>query len=257
MAAIKILVNGVAGAGKTSSLEGFGNETLVISRDAKLFNLRIPHMIVDKYYDMTTMLYGGKVVENGVEIEVAGVANKVREYTDKMGKVPKNVAIDSVSQIWMDVIDKASLSPNKYGSQGAEVTKEMGIFVKFIHEYLELNGVNIILLNHVIEEKSEGVPTGVLVPFGQGKFKEKGGFFSTVNEAVTIEVSGGHRLVHTNNLNKMARTTLTDVPVKMWMRNTVDDLKSKKLKEGEKYFNLKEYMEMLIENQAAVDEFRL
>jgi hypothetical protein len=257
---IKILVNGIAGSGKTSLIESFGNETFVVSRDAKNFMFPIPHMMVDKWYDMTTFLYGadtGQVDDAGNKIRIEGVADKITLYTQKMGKPPENVVIDSGSQIWMDVIEKASLTPNVYGSQGAEVTKEMGIFTKFIHEYLELNGVNVILLNHVIEEKVEGAFTGTYLPFGTGKFKDKGGFYSTVNESVTVALEGENRFVYTNSVAKMARTTLKDLPTKMYVKNIVNPDKSKKLKEGEKYFSLKDHLEKLKASRVNIAEFQL
>lgn len=256
---IKILVNGVAGAGKTSLVGSFGNETFVVSRDAKNFMFEIPHMMVDKYYDMTTLLYGATIKDpaGGPDIKIDGINCKLAKYIEKMGKPPENVVIDSVSQIWMDVIDKASLTPNVYGSQGAEVTKEIGLFVKFVHEVLELNGVNVILLNHIIEEKVEGAFTGTYLPFGTGKFKDKGGFYSTVNESVTVAVDNGARKVFTNSLPKMARTTLKDLPEIMWVENLMDPSKSKKLKAGEEYFSLKAHLDKLIAARGNVAAFQI
>lgn len=255
---IKLLINGIAGAGKTDLLGTLGKESFVVSRDAKKFMLPIPHMLVDKWYDMSTFLYGGEHKnEDGAKEYVPGVYDKLMVYADKMGQPPENVAIDSVSQIWMDVIDKASLTPNVYGSQGAEVTKEMGLFVKFVHEVLELNGINVILLNHVIEEKVDGKPTGSYVPFGSGKFKEKGAFYATVNEAVTVVPQGTNRYVYTRNDDKQARTTLKDIPDKVWIENNVHPEKSKKLQAGEEYFTLKGHLDKLLSTQVQVDDYRM
>lgn len=257
MSSIKILVNGIAGVGKTSLVESFGNETFVISRDAKNFMFPIPHMLVDKWYDMATFLYGKTIKTPEGDVKIEGVQDKLGKYFQAMGKKPENVVIDSVSQIWMDVIEKASLTPNVYGSQGAEVTKEMGLFVKFVHEFLELNDINVILLNHIIEEKVDGAFTGTYLPFGTGKFKDKGGFYSTVNESVTIALEGDTRFVYTNSVPKMARTTLKDIPQKMYVKNIVDETKSKKLKDGEEFFSLKEHIDKLKAKTGNVAEFRL
>lgn len=254
----KLLINGIAGAGKTDLLRTLGKETFVVSRDAKKFTLPIPHMLVDTYYDMNTLLYGANLKdENGEPFRVDGIYDKIAAYVEKMGEPPKNVVIDSVSQIWMDVIDTASLKPNVYGSQGAEVTKEIGLFVKFVHEVLELNGINVILINHVIEEKEDGKVTGAYVPFGSGKFKDKGAFYSTVNEAITIIPDGANRSVYTRGPSKQARTFLTDIPDKMPVENTVHPEKSKKLKPDESYFSLKAHIDKLLETQEAVEDFRL
>jgi len=135
--AIKLLISGEAGAGKTDLLRTLDKDTFVVSRDAKEFALPLPHMLVDTYYDMTTLIYGATDSEGN---HLDGIVDKMEKYNEKFGHYPKTVAIDSVSQIFMDVIDVASQTPNVYGSQGAEVTKEMAILTKFIHEDRYLDG---------------------------------------------------------------------------------------------------------------------
>jgi len=255
---INIVCNGIAGSGKTSLLQSLGNETLVISRDSKEFPLQIPHMLVDTYYDMTTFLYGADIDDGeGTITHVDGVSDKLQAYESKFGKYPDTVVFDSVSQITMDIIDKASQTPNNYGSQGAEVTKELAMFTKFVHEELELNGFNIVLLNHVIEEKTEGAVTGKLIAFDTGKFAAKGGYYATVNEAVTIIVEGVHRVIYTRDIKKLCRTMVGDTPDKMYVENIIHPDKSKKLKDDEIYFNLKNYMDFLLSKQESIEEFRL
>lgn len=249
--AVKILVNGEAGAGKTELLRSLGDEAFVISRDAKEFALPIPHMLVDTYYDMSTLIHGRHTDSEDID----GIVDKLEKYNEAFGNYPEIVVIDSVSQLFMDVIDKASQTPNVYGSQGAEVTKEMALLTQFIHESLELSGITVVLLNHVIAEVVEGTTTGAYTQFGSGKFLAKGGFYSTTNEAVTIVTDGANRAVHTRGQKKQARTTNTDIPDKMWVANHVQPDKSKKLKEGEVYFNLKEHINMLLETQADVKKW--
>lgn len=256
--AVKLLINAEAGVGKTSLISSFGEETFVVSRDAKDFTLPIPHMMVDKWYGMETFTYGADVKgEDGEMIHIDGISDKITKYHEHFGVTPTNVVIDAASQIWMDVIEKASLTPNNFGSQGMEVTKEIGLFVKFIHEFLELNGVNVILLNHIIPEKIEGALTGVYIPFGSGKFLQKGAFFSTVSESITLIAVGENRQVYTNSLDKMARTTLKDLPARMWVENIVDPSKSKKLGAGEEYFNLKTHLEKLTNAADMSAKFRM
>jgi hypothetical protein len=245
MSGIKLLINGLAGAGKTDLLRTLGKETLVISRDAKSFALPLPHMLVDTYYNMKTLCYGGNINIDGESVYIDGILDKMDKYNEKMEEYPEIVVIDSVSQIFMDVIDKASQTPNVYGSQGAEVTKEMAILTSFIHEQLELNGISVILLNHVIEEKIEGKATGAYESFGSGKFLAKGGFYSTTNEAVTITISGVHRIVYTRGADKQARTSLVGIPDRMYVANTVHPDKSKKLPDGEEFFTLKGHITKL------------
>ena len=248
---IKLLVSGIAGSGKTSLLESLGEDSFVVSRDAKAFGLPIPHMLVDKYVNMNTLIYGNE--KEGIE----GIVQKIENYEKHFGKYPTNVVIDSVSQIFMDVIDVSSQTANVYGSQGAETTKEIGLLVKFLHEDLELNGMNVILLNHVIEEVSDGAKTGILLPFGSGKFLQKGAFFSTTNEAITVNVEGQNRSVTLRGVEKQARTVYPELPDKMWIQNINNPDKSKKLKEGEVYFNLQEHINFLTSKQSDVNKWSL
>lgn len=240
---IKLIINGEAGAGKTDLLRTLGEETFVVSRDSKEFSLPLPHVLVDSYTNMTTL--------------INLITDKVNSYNEKFGKYPEIVAIDSVSQITMDVIDKAAQTPNVYGSQGAEVTKEMSAFTKFIHEDLELSGMTVVLLNHVIPEQDEGKATGSYIQFGQGKFLAKGGFYATTNEAVTVVSEGRYRAIYTRGTDKQARTSIASVSDKMWVANSVHPDKSKKLKEGEKYFSLKEHIQLLIDSQCKNEKWSL
>lgn len=250
MSSIKILVNGIAGAGKTSLLSTLGKETFVISRDGKDFSLPIPHMLVQNYVDMSTLIYGNE------NLEIDGIVQKIGVYEEKFGTLPENVVIDSVSQITMDVIDVALQKPNVYGSQGAEIAKELAILTKFIHEELESSGMTIILMSHVTEEKDEGKPTGAYAQFGQGKFLDKGGFYATCNEAITLVPEGSYRAVYLRGRDKQARTMCKKLPAKMWLKDTVSD-KQKKLKEGEEFFSLKEHIDLLKSEQIQVGEWSI
>ncbi len=254
--AAKILVNSESGVGKTTLLRTLDPEkTLVISRDSKTFSLSMPHMLVEEYYDMNTFLYGADVEEEDGVVHIDGVVNKMETFNDKLGAYPETVVFDTVSQLTMDVINKALKTPNVYGSQGAEINKELGIFVDFLHEYLELNGINIILLNHVIKDKSDEATE--YIAFGQGKFKDKGGFFSTVDESVTLAQEGNYLVVYTKGSLKQARSKL-DIPAKMYIESIGDPIKSKKLKDDEVYYTLNDHLNMVIEaNNKVTKEFRL
>jgi hypothetical protein len=131
----------------------------------------------------------------------------------------------------------------------------MAILTSFIHETLELNGISVILLNHVIEEKADGKTTGNFISFGSGKFLEKGGFYSTVNESVTLATELKHRIVYMREEAKQARTAIIDLPDKMYVANTVDPSKSKSLKEGEGYFSLKAHIDLLLSQQTDLAEW--
>jgi len=254
--AAKILINSESGVGKTSLLATLDpTKTLVISRDSKAFSLSMPHMLVEEFYDMNLLLFGGEITQEGEVITVEGVTDKMEAFEAKMGYYPETIVFDTVSQITMDVINKAMKTPNVYGSQGAEINKELGIFVDFLHEYLELNDINIVMLSHVIKDKSDEATE--YIGFGQGKFAAKGGWFSIVDESVTLAQEGSYLVAYTKGSLKQARSKL-DIPAKMYIESTGDPIKSKKLKEGEVYYTLGDHLNMVIEaNKKVTKEFRL
>ena len=243
----KILVNAEAGVGKTDLLRTLDPKTtLVISRDSKDFTLPIPHMLVREYVDMDTLLDGVDTEMDGEMVHTDGIADKLEIFYQKTGEYPEVVVIDTFSQITQDVIEIALQKSNKYGSQGAEINSELSKFTKFIHEYLEGNDVDIIILTHVMKDKSEDKVE--YTAFGQGKFKDKGGIYSTVDEAVTLVREGKYITAYTADPSKQARTR-TDMPYKMSVESNKLPVKSRILKDGEEYYTLKMHLDKVRELQ--------
>ena len=238
-----LLLSAEAGLGKTSALESLGSEVLVISRDSKAFPLKIPHKVVPSW--------------EGVERFIADIMEVSAVYVDRMGKPPKYLAIDSVSQILLDIIERATYKTDSFGSQGKEVTQQTGAFTNFLHDVVEASGTHTILLAHVVPERSDGAETGGLLPFGQGKFKEKGGFFATVNESVSFQMHEGFIRANLRGSHKQARTYQEELPDTMWVPHPRNPAKSRVLLEGEEFFDLKEHMELIISSQEDVGEWSL
>ena len=89
------------------------------------------------------------------------------------------------------------------------------------------------------------------------KFKEKGGFFSIVDESITIAQEGNYLVAYTKGALKQARSKL-DIPAKMYIESLGDPIKSKKLKEDESYYSLGEHLQMIIDTNSTLSkEFRL
>ena len=83
-------------------------------------------------------------------------------------------------------------------------------------------------------------------------------FYATTNESITVVTeSSNNRSVHLRGTDKQARTTAKDLPDKMWIENINSPEKSKRLKEGEVYFSLKEHLEYLVSKQANVKKWSL
>lgn len=165
----KILINGKSGTGKTNLLRTLKN-AFVISRDGKQFSLPMPHMTIPSYINMDTVINGGTVNNAEGEAEqVEGILDKLEKYHEKFGSYPETIVIDSVSKLMQDAIDTSNLNYTNFDIH-SNIAKEIAILTTFIQEDLVANGVNVVLVNHVMDNEKNG-----LVPVGQGKFRDKGG----------------------------------------------------------------------------------
>lgn len=234
--AAKILINGKAGVGKSTLIKDL-KKVFVISRDGKNFPFELPHMLVPTYYGMSTILHGGSVKNaDGTTLEVEGVFAKLQKYVDRFGELPETVVIDSVSKLMTDAIEYSVLHYENFDVH-TSINKEVAFLTTFIQEELVANGVNVVLINHVMDNDKKG-----LVPIGQGKFKDKGGFYSEVD--YSLLVTDTMQVVH-RGATSQARTLLTELPDKQHIANIQYPEKSKKLKEGEEYFDLQTYIDRI------------
>ena len=232
----KILINGKAGVGKSSLIKSLTN-AFVLSRDGKSFPFKIPHMLVPRYVDMATTIYGGTVKDDeGDELVIEGIFDKLEKYNEKFGKYPETVVIDSVSKLMQDAIDYANLNFTNFDIHST-INREIATLTSFIQEELVANGINVVLVNHVMDNDKKG-----LIPVGQGKFKDKGGFYSEVDNSILVTDS--LKVVHRGTTNQ-ARTLLDELPDFQYLENTLHPEKSKKLKEGESYYNLQEHIDLI------------
>lgn len=241
--AAKILINGKAGSGKSTLLEGLP-KTFVISRDGKAFPFRMPHMLIPEYYDMNTTLYGGTVKTDDGEVEIEGVFAKIEKYNEKFGEYPETVAIDSVSKLMQDAIDYANLNFDGFDVHST-INKEIATLTTFVQEHLVANGVNVVLINHVMDNDKKG-----LIPIGQGKFKDKGGFYGEVDHSILVE---SMKVTH-RGASKQARTLLDELPDTQYIANKIHPDKSKKLKDDESFYDLQTHIELINSHAADISE---
>lgn len=254
----KLLINGEAGTGKTTLLKDLvAKDTLVLAIDGKDFPLNIPHATYKENVSMTELINGYTAEEDQlvdgkietIEKQVPGIIDVIDKYVEQIGQYPVNIVVDSVSKLANNIIEKGNLDFTNFDVH-SHIKKDLGMVNAFIAEYLEPRCENLILLNHVVVKDGEYQQTG------SGNFKDKGGFYAEVDEAITIIAhSDKKREVITNGKQFQARTLL-DVPLKIKIPYIhPDPAKSEEV--TDEHFNLQKYIDLLNENKSESEEWSL
>ena len=188
----KILITGMPNTGKTTLLKPLKN-ALVMARDGKPFSLELPHVNVSEFKNIDEFL-------NLLE-------EKLEAYNTKMGNYPDTIVFDSVSRIFTDIETSCSKRFNGF-DVWSNVNKEINKFLEAIST-LQENGFNVVLIAHAVwDEKA-----GKFIETCKGSFAKIGGFLSTVDYALNIDVVGSKRLI-THRGTSLSRTLLDDIPDK-------------------------------------------
>lgn len=245
--AAKILINAKAGMGKTSLIQSL-TDAYVISRDGKDFAFEIPHTVFTDFVGMQPMIDGYDITEDdGTVTHVDGILDKLFKYKEAFGKLPTTIVWDSVSQTLQDIIDYSNVNFKNFDVH-SNINKEVATLTKFIQEYLVANGINVVLMNHIFWSESEGG----YVMTGQGKFREKGGFYSVVDHAVCIEMTGAKRYAFHSDPTKLARTLIPDMPDKQPIANF-----KKNETETDEHYNLQRHIDLINAQAAKLSKFSL
>ena len=220
----KVLIAGLANTGKTSLLKPL-QDVLVISRDGKPFPLELPHVNVPDYTnDKGRNIFN---IDNLLDL----VSEKLETYKEKFKEYPKTVVFDSVSRIFTDIETSCS---NRFSGYDiwSNVNKEINEFLRAINE-LQENDFNIILIAHAVFD----VDAKKFIETCKGSFAKTGGFLSTVDYAINIDIVGSKRIITHRGMN-LSRTLLDDIPDKEDANN----------------FNLQTYIDKIKEKSEAVQK---
>lgn len=193
--AAKLLISSFAGGGKTSLLKSLDVEnTLVYSCDGKRFPFKMPHVTVNP--------------TSTADVFIDSLEAAVEAFQDKYDKLPKTIAIDSISKILLDIeaYYVKTVSNYPYGKIG----KDIAILMSYIENDLIGAGCNVVFVSHAIKD-GDGYISLVTAGGAAGK---KGGVFSECDEALFIEVRGKKRTIFHKNPEMLARSLLEDVPDK-------------------------------------------
>jgi hypothetical protein len=188
----KILITGMPNTGKTTLLKPLQN-VLVMARDGKPFSLELPHVNVAEFKNIDEFL-------NLLE-------EKLEAYNAKMGQYPDTIAFDSVSRIFTDIETSCSKRFNGY-EVWANVNKEINKFLEAIN-VLQENGFNIVLIAHAVWDEN----AKKYIETCKGSFAKIGGFLSTVDYALNIDIVGNKRMI-THRGTSLSRSLLDDIPDK-------------------------------------------
>ena len=189
--AVKILISGLAAAGKTTLLNSL-DDVLVVSHDGKAFNLPKPHVYVPGF--------------DSVDALIALIADKVAAYEERFKKFPQTLAFDSVSKIFETIANNCNKKYTGFTIY-TELNKEITKLTEFL-ENISTEGVDLVILSHAVyDEDTEGYKL-----VAQGNFAKRGGFYAEVNESLFLLSKGNKRTVHLRSSKFPARTLNDDFP---------------------------------------------
>lgn len=217
----KILVSGLANTGKTSLLQSL-TDVFVVAHDGKQYPFPQPHVNIQTFSSVDELL--------------TTVNAKLSIYKEKFGKLPATIVFDSVSTIFETIADNCG---RQY--KGFEIWKnvnaEINSFTRYIEQTLIPHGLNVVIVSHAVWN----VDTAIYELVAQGSFAKKGGFLSTVDNSIFIEVKNSKRIVHHRSPKFAARSTLEKLP------------DSQPIEE----YNLQKHVDMLVATKSKVASYQL
>ena len=188
----KVLITGMANTGKTTLLKTLKN-TLVVSRDGKPFSLELPHFNMPDYESINELL--------------DTLNDKMEKYKEKIGDYPETIVFDSVSRIFTDIETNCIIKYEGF-KVWDNVNKEINLLLEAINS-LQENGFNIILIAHTRWDEN----AKRYIETCKGSFAKIGGFLSTVDYALNIDVIGSKYII-THRGSNLSRTLLENIPDK-------------------------------------------
>lgn len=188
--AAKVLITGLPNSGKTSLIKSC-KDVFVFARDGKAYPFEQPHTNIPDF--------------DNVDGIISLCNDKIKIYMERFGKMPTTIVFDSVSRIFTDIANNCS---NKYKGFDvwSNIDKEVNKFVGFINKITD-KGINVVLIAHALHDAE----SGKYVETCKGSFAKVGGFLSTVDYSIFIDLKGNKRTVYHRGKD-LARCLLSDMP---------------------------------------------
>ena len=159
------------------------------------------------------------------------VQEKLTVYEEKFKKSPDTICFDSVSRIFTDIETSCSKRFKGY-EVWSNVNREINTFLEAINQMLD-SGYNVVLIAHAVWDGD----AKKYIETCKGSFAKTGGFLSTVDYAINIDIVENKRIL-THRGNNLSRTLLEDMPEK-------EDASS---------FNLQTYLNKIKQQSEVVQE---
>jgi len=221
MAAIKLLISGFENTGKSTTASKI-EDALVVNFDRKTYGFTAPHMNVTEY--------------NGIDGLIDTINEKLGVYQERMGKLPKTVVLDTVTQFYSTM---QAYNDNAY--KGFDIHKNNNRDTLNLNAYIEdvliANDVNVVIVAHTVFDADTARH---IIP-ATGQFGKAGSWLSVVNDAVFIEKKSGNFVVHQRSMKFPCRTTLSGI------EDSVDS----------KNYDINEHIKKLTESKLEATEFIL
>ena len=189
--AIKLLISGFENTGKSTLASKIQN-AMVVNFDRKEYGFPVPHMNITSY--------------NGIEGLIDTINTKLGVYKDKLGKLPKTIVLDTVTQFYSTM---QAYNDNTF--KGFDIHKNNNRDTLNLNAYIEdvliANGVNVVIVAHTIFDADTARH---IIP-ATGQFGKAGSWMSVTNEAVFIEKKSGKFIIHQRSMKHPCRTTLAEL----------------------------------------------
>jgi len=188
MSASKLLIVGQENTGKTT-LTSKLDKAFVVSIDGKAYPFRVPHYRPSEY--------------EGLANFKAELIEKLKEYKAKYGEKPRTIVFDTVTKLYENMYKYAQKNFKGFDVHNTISTETLS-FNDMIEDLLIANGVNVVIVAHVIFDEKTSRFT---VP-ATGQFSKTGSWLSLVDNASFIYVQGNTRMIAHTELKYPCRSTV-------------------------------------------------
>lgn len=193
--AVKLLICGFENSAK-STITSKIKDGMVVNFDRKEYGFEVPHANVGTFTMENTP-------DNVANTVISLINEKLGVYLEKMGKMPKTVVLDTVTQYYSGM---AAYNGMRY--KGFDIHSNNNAdtlnFNNYVEDVLIANGINVIIVAHTIYDEQTARH---IIP-AAGKFKDAGSWLSVVNDAVFIEKKSNKLVAHQKSLKYPCRSTL-------------------------------------------------